>query len=125
SFTILQHLAIWGNLVVFYIINWIVSALPRSEMYTIMYRLCRQPAYWNTMFLIVAAGMGPVLALKSSLDSDLAPMSISQSKNGRNSVFEPLLSDSPSAVRRSFGPGATFDFFQSPKSSSYPRNKDN
>ncbi|GKE04936.1 phospholipid-transporting ATPase 2 isoform X1, partial [Tanacetum coccineum] len=136
SFTILQHLAIWGNLVVFYIINWIVSALPRSGMYTIMYRLCRQPAYWNTMFLIVAAGMGPVLALKyfrytyrsskinilqqaerlggpiltlgniepqprSSLDTDLAPMSISQSKNGRNSVFEPLLSDSPSAVRRS------------------------
>ncbi|GKB75472.1 phospholipid-transporting ATPase 2 isoform X1, partial [Tanacetum coccineum] len=65
SFTILQHLAIWGNLVVFYIINWIVSALPRSGMYTIMYRLCRQPAYWNTMFLIVAAGMGPMLALKT------------------------------------------------------------
>ena len=109
--------------------------------------------------LIVAAGMGPVLALKyfrytyrsskinilqqaerlggpiltlgniepqpRSLETDLAPMSISQSKNGRNSVFEPLLSDSPSAVRRSFGPGATFDFFQSPKSSNYPRNKDN
>ncbi|PWA99829.1 aminophospholipid ATPase 2 [Artemisia annua] len=28
-----------GNLVVFYIINWIVSAMPRSGMYTIMYRL--------------------------------------------------------------------------------------
>lgn len=112
--------------------------------------------------LIVAAGMGPVLALKYfrytyrsskinilqqaerlggpilsigniepqpitlDTDVDLAPLSISQSKNGRNSVFEPLLSDSPNAVRRSFGPGATFDFFQStPKSSSYPRNKDN
>ncbi|KAF5813469.1 putative aspartate carbamoyltransferase [Helianthus annuus] len=47
SFTILQHIAIWGNLVVY---NWIVSALPRSGMYTIMYRLCRQPTYWNTMF---------------------------------------------------------------------------
>ncbi|KAJ0936562.1 putative P-type phospholipid transporter [Helianthus annuus] len=140
SFTILQHVAIWGNLVVFYIINWIVSALPRSGMYTIMYRLCRQPAYWNTMFLIVAAGMGPVLALKyfrytyrsskinilqqaerlggpilslgniepqpRTLDDtdDRSPLSISQSKNGRSSVFEPLLSDSPSAVRRSFGP---------------------
>ncbi|KAJ0593727.1 putative P-type phospholipid transporter [Helianthus annuus] len=162
SFTILQHIAIWGNLVVFYIINWIVSALPRSGMYTIMYRLCRQPAYWNTMFLIVAAGMGPVLALKyfrytyrsskinilqqaerlggpilslgniepqpRTLDDtdDRSPLSISQSKNGRSSVFEPLLSDSPSAVRRSFGPGATFDFFQSQsKSSNYPRNKDN
>ncbi|KVH91595.1 Cation-transporting P-type ATPase, partial [Cynara cardunculus var. scolymus] len=160
SFTKLQHLAIWGNLVVFYMINWIVSALPRSGMYTIMFRLCRQPSYWNTMFLIVAAGMGPVLALKyfrytyrsskinilqqaerlggpilslgniepqtRALDNDLAPLSISQSKNGRNSVFEPLLSDSPNAVRRSFGPGATFDFFQSqPKSSTYSRNKDN
>ncbi|KAE8736382.1 Phospholipid-transporting ATPase 2 [Hibiscus syriacus] len=64
SFTILQHLAIWGNLVAFYVINWIISAIPASGMYTIMFRLCRQPSYWITMFLIVAAGMGPVLALK-------------------------------------------------------------
>lgn len=167
SFTILQHVAIWGNLVVFYIINWIVSAVPQSGMYTIMHRLCRQPSYWNTMFLIVAAGMGPVLALKyfrytyksskinilqqaerlggpilslgnmepqpRSLDKDVdvdadvdvAPLSISHSKNGRNSVFEPLLSDSPNAVRRSFGPASTFDFFQPhSKSSTYSRNKD-
>ncbi|XP_058212425.1 phospholipid-transporting ATPase 2 isoform X2 [Rhododendron vialii] len=64
SFTILQHLAIWGNLAGFYIINWIVSTIPSSGMYTIMFRLCRQPSYWTTMFLVVAAGMGPVLALK-------------------------------------------------------------
>ncbi|TXG55114.1 hypothetical protein EZV62_020370 [Acer yangbiense] len=64
SFTVFQHLAIWGNLVVFYIINWIFSALPSSGMYTIMFRLCVQPSYWITMFLIVAAGMGPVMALK-------------------------------------------------------------
>ncbi|KAI8558557.1 hypothetical protein RHMOL_Rhmol04G0104100 [Rhododendron molle] len=64
SFTILQHLAIWGNLAGFYIINWIVSTLPSSGMYTIMFRLCRQPSYWTTMFLMVAAGMGPLLALK-------------------------------------------------------------
>ncbi|KAI8008284.1 Phospholipid-transporting ATPase 2 [Camellia lanceoleosa] len=38
-FTILQHLAIWGNLVGFYIINWIVSGVPSSGMYTIMFRL--------------------------------------------------------------------------------------
>ncbi|KAI8008286.1 Phospholipid-transporting ATPase 2 [Camellia lanceoleosa] len=63
-FTILQHLAIWGNLVGFYIINWIVSGVPSSGMYTIMFRLCRQPSCWKTMLLIVAAGMGPVLALK-------------------------------------------------------------
>lgn len=111
--------------------------------------------------LIVAAGMGPVLALKyfrytyrsskinilqqaerlggpimslgsiepqpRTLDPDsLTPLSISQPKSGRNSVFEPLLSDSPNSVRRSFGPGATFDFFQSQsKSSYYPRDKDN
>lgn len=51
SFTILQHLAIWGNLVAFYVINWILSALPSSGMYTIMFRLCRQPSYWITMFV--------------------------------------------------------------------------
>lgn len=64
SFTTLQHLAIWGNLVAFYVINWILSALPSSGMYTIMFRLCRQPSYWITMFLIVMTGMGPVLVLK-------------------------------------------------------------
>ncbi|XP_021804375.1 phospholipid-transporting ATPase 2-like [Prunus avium] len=64
SFTILQHLAVWGNLAAFYIINWIFSAIPSSGMYTIMFRLCRQPSYWMTMLLIVAAGMGPILALK-------------------------------------------------------------
>ncbi|XP_059280312.1 phospholipid-transporting ATPase 2 [Lycium ferocissimum] len=161
SFTILQHIAIWGNLVAFYVINWIVSAFPSSGLYTIMFRLCRQPSYWITIFIIVAAGMGPVLALKyfrytyrsskinilqqaermggpilslgniepqsRSLDKDISPLSISQPKN-RTSVYEPLLSDSPSATRRSFGPGAPFDFFQSQArlSSNYTRNcKDN
>ncbi|XP_049344918.1 phospholipid-transporting ATPase 2 [Solanum verrucosum] len=161
SFTVLQHIAIWGNLVAFYVINWIVSAFPSSSLYTIMFRLCRQPSYWITMFIIVAAGMGPVLALKyfrytyrsskinilqqaermggpilslgniepqpRSLDKEVSPLSISQPKN-RTSVYEPLLSDSPSATRRSFGPGAPFDFFQSQArlSSNYTRNcKDN
>lgn len=64
SFTVLQHLAIWGNLAAFYIINWILSAVPASGLYTIMFRLCTQPSYWITMFLIVVTGMGPVLAIK-------------------------------------------------------------
>ncbi|XP_057455531.1 phospholipid-transporting ATPase 2 [Lotus japonicus] len=64
SFTILQHAAIWGNLVGFYVINWMFSALPSSGMYTIMFRLCRQPSYWITIFLMTAAGMGPILAIK-------------------------------------------------------------
>ncbi|XP_030549352.1 phospholipid-transporting ATPase 2 [Rhodamnia argentea] len=64
SFTILQHLAIWGNLLAFYIINLMLSAIPSSGMYTIMFRLCRQPSYWLTMLIIFGAGMGPILALK-------------------------------------------------------------
>ncbi|KAG6422236.1 hypothetical protein SASPL_118801 [Salvia splendens] len=160
SFTILQHLAIWGNLLGFYVINWIVSAIPASGMYTIMFRLCKQPSYWITMILIVATGMGPVLALKylrytyrsskinilqqaerlggpilslgiiepqsrSSLDKDLAPLSITQPKN-RTSVYEPLLSESPSATRRSIAPAQRFDYFQSqsPLASTHTR-KDN
>ncbi|KAF6141954.1 hypothetical protein GIB67_037922 [Kingdonia uniflora] len=161
SFTVLQHLAIWGNLLAFYIINWFLSALPSSGMYTIMFRLCRQPSYWATIFLIVVAGMGPVLALKyfrytyrssainilqqaerkggsiltlttvepqeMATDMDVVPLSITQPKN-RNSFYEPLLSDSPTAVRRSLGSGAAtpFDFFQSTQSrlslSSHSRN---
>ncbi|XP_074344212.1 phospholipid-transporting ATPase 2-like isoform X2 [Apium graveolens] len=138
SFTILQHLAIWGNLLGFYIINWIISAVPAAGMYTIMFRLCKQPSYWITMFLIVVCGMGPVVALKyfrytyrsskinilqqaerlggpilslgsietqqRSLERELSALSISQPKS-RSAVYEPLLLDSPSATRRSFGPG--------------------
>ncbi|KAF3674761.1 hypothetical protein FXO38_05077 [Capsicum annuum] len=72
---------------------------------------------------------GPILSLGNiepqfrSLDKAVSPLSISQPKN-RTSVYEPLLSDSPSATRRSFGPGAPFDFFQSQArlSSNYTRN---
>lgn len=54
SFTILQCIAIWGNLASFYFINWIFSALPSSGMYTIMFRLCRQPSYWTTVFVSIS-----------------------------------------------------------------------
>lgn len=64
SFTILQHAAIWGNLIAFYVINFIVSTLPWAGMYTIMFRVCRQPAYWLTMLAIIVVGMGPITALK-------------------------------------------------------------
>lgn len=160
SFTVLQHIAIWGNLVAFYVINHVLSSLPSSGMYAIMSRLCRQPSYWISIFLMVAAGMGPIMALKyfrytyrsskinilqqaerlggpilslghiepssrTSIEKDLSPLSISQSKN-RSPVHEPLLSDSPSATRRSFGQAAAapFDFFpsQSRLSSNYTRN---
>ncbi|KAK4255533.1 hypothetical protein QN277_008521 [Acacia crassicarpa] len=163
SFTILQHLAIWGNLAAFYIINFIFSAIPSSGMYTIMFRLCQQPSYWITIFLTAAAGMGPILAIKyfrftyrpskintlqqaerlggpilslatiepqsRSIEKDVSSLSITQPKN-RSSVYEPLLSDSPNATRRSLGAGTPFDFFQSASrlslSSSYTRNcKDN
>ncbi|KAI9086650.1 hypothetical protein K1719_031244 [Acacia pycnantha] len=163
SFTILQHLAIWGNLAAFYVINFIFSAIPSSGMYTIMFRLCQQPSYWITIFLTAAAGMGPILAIKyfrftyrpskintlqqaerlggpilslatiepqsRSIEKDVSSLSITQPKN-RSSVYEPLLSDSPNATRRSLGAGAPFDFFQSSSrlslSSSYTRNcKDN
>jgi len=146
SFTLVQHLAIWGNLVGFYIINYILSAIPSVGMYTIMFRLCRQPSYWITLFLIVALGMGPVLAIKyfrytyrpskintlqqeerfhggriltieecesqeNPLEKDLSPVTIVHNKN-RNPVYEPLLSDSPTATRRSLGTSINFDSFQ-------------
>uniref|UniRef100_A0A0D3FUJ4 P-type phospholipid transporter n=1 Tax=Oryza barthii TaxID=65489 RepID=A0A0D3FUJ4_9ORYZ len=64
SFTYPQIILIWGNFIAFYMINLIVSAVPTLQMYTIMFRLCSQPSYWMTMGLIVAVGMGPVLALR-------------------------------------------------------------
>ncbi|EEC84193.1 hypothetical protein OsI_30582 [Oryza sativa Indica Group] len=64
SFTYPQIILIWGNFIAFYMINLIVSAVPTLQMYTIMFRLCSQPSYWITMGLIVAVGMGPVLALR-------------------------------------------------------------
>ncbi|XP_062225401.1 phospholipid-transporting ATPase 2-like [Phragmites australis] len=64
SFTYPQIILIWGNFVAFYMINLILSAVPTLQMYTIMFRLCSQPSYWITMALIVAVGMGPVLAFR-------------------------------------------------------------
>ncbi|KAJ1685670.1 hypothetical protein LUZ63_017060 [Rhynchospora breviuscula] len=64
SFTFVQVLAIWGNFFAFYAINFIISSIPSAGMYTIMFRLSRDPAYWITMFLITGVGMGPILALK-------------------------------------------------------------
>ena len=94
--------------------------------------------------LMVAAGMGPILAIKyfrytyrpskinalqqaerlggpilslgtiepqlRSVEKDVSTLSITQPKT-RNPVYEPLLSDSPNATRRSFGAGTPFDFF--------------
>ncbi|XP_023554352.1 phospholipid-transporting ATPase 2-like isoform X1 [Cucurbita pepo subsp. pepo] len=157
SFTMLQLIAIWGNLAAFYVINWIFCAIPSSGMYTIMFRLCGQPSYWITIFLIVGVGMGPLLGIKyfrytyrpSKINAlqqaerlggpilslkniehqprpidekEDSPLLISQ-PNNRNTVFEPLLSDSPTAAsRRSLASRSSFDFFQTPPS--YSINKD-
>lgn len=76
---------------------------------------------------------GPILSLGNiepqpkSVEKEVSPLSISHLKS-RNPVFEPLLSDSPTSLRRSFGPGTPLDFFQSQGrlSSNYSRNcKDN
>uniref|UniRef100_A0A0E0MF66 Phospholipid-transporting ATPase n=1 Tax=Oryza punctata TaxID=4537 RepID=A0A0E0MF66_ORYPU len=158
SFTFLQFLAIWGNFIAFYIINFFISSVPSAGMYTIMFRLCRQPTYWVTLLLISGVGMGPVLALKyfrytyrpsainilqkaersrgpmytlvnleSQLRSDMENTNISFSTapvKNKNSVYEPLLSDSPISSRRSLV-SSSFDIFQPAQSrttSSFPRN---
>ncbi|XP_024530611.1 phospholipid-transporting ATPase 2 isoform X2 [Selaginella moellendorffii] len=64
SFTTIQHIAIGGNLVAFYIFNLVASTVKWGGMYTIMFRICSQRAYWLTMLLIVGAGIGPIAALK-------------------------------------------------------------
>ncbi|KAJ3671924.1 hypothetical protein LUZ60_008003 [Juncus effusus] len=64
SFTFVQVLAIWGNFLAFYAINFILSNIPSAGMYTIMFRLSKDPSYWITMLLITWAGMGPILAIK-------------------------------------------------------------
>ncbi|KAG6506113.1 hypothetical protein ZIOFF_031428 [Zingiber officinale] len=160
SFTIFHHLAIWGNLLCFYGLNLMISAIPSAGLYTIMFRLCRQPSYWITLFLITVVGMGPVLALKyfrytyrssainilqqaersrvatfsiRDLDSQLKSIekdvgSLASRNKFKSSVYEPLITDSPTATRRAVGPSA-FDFLQpaqSRLSTSYSRNcKDN
>lgn len=63
-FTMYQHCAIWGNLLVFYFINFVFSTFRQGGMYTIMFRVCSQPTYWLAIMLIVVAGIGPLLAVK-------------------------------------------------------------
>lgn len=64
SFTVIQHVAIWGNLLAFYILNMAISFSSRTGMHKIMLRLCGEWMYWFCMLLIVVVGMGPVVALK-------------------------------------------------------------
>lgn len=96
------------------------------------FRYTYRPSKINTLQQAERLG-GPILSLGSiqpqprPIDKEVAPLSITQPKM-RNPVYEPLLSDSPNSTRRSFGPGAPFDFFQSQSrlSASYSRNcKDN
>ncbi|KAL5204538.1 hypothetical protein ABZP36_009409 [Zizania latifolia] len=159
SFTFVQLLAIWGNFVAFYVINFLISIIPSAGMYTIMFRLCRQPTYWVTLLLISGVGMGPILALKyfrytykpsainilqkaersggpmytlvnleSQLRSDVENTNISISTTpvkNKNSVYEPLLTESPIISTRRSLVSSSFDIFQPAQSrttSSYPRN---
>lgn len=99
------------------------------------FRFTYRPSKINTLQQAERLG-GPILSLGTiepqsrSIEKDVSSLSITQPKN-RNSVYEPLLSDSPNATRRSLGAGTPFDFFQSATnrlslSSSYTRNcKDN
>lgn len=48
---------------------------------------------------------------ENPLEKDLSPVTIVHNKN-RNPVYEPLLSDSPTATRRSLGTSINFDSFQ-------------
>ncbi|CAM6082124.1 unnamed protein product [Calypogeia fissa] len=64
SFSNIQITAIVGNLLAFYAVNFAVSMVKSSGMYTIMFRICRQPSYWFAILLITILGMGPILALK-------------------------------------------------------------
>jgi hypothetical protein len=51
SFTWFQHMAVWGNVVLFYLVNLLLSLVQHSGMYTIMFRLCSQPAYWLSLLV--------------------------------------------------------------------------
>jgi len=121
SFTVYQHLAVWGNVVIFYILNLFLSLWKHYGMHTIMFRVCSDPVYWFSLLLIVVAGMGPLAALKfyrstyrpnainmlqllerQSLNSvsveagessSSSSRSVSKSSSSHGSVFEPLLSD--------------------------------
>lgn len=77
---------------------------------------------------------GPILSLGNvepqikGGEKDVAPLSIAQPRT-RSPICEPLLTESPTATRRSLGPSASFDFFQATSSrfsTPYSRNcKDN
>lgn len=93
------------------------------------FRYTYTPSKINTLQQAERLG-GPILSLKNiehqprPIEKEVSPISITQPKN-RNTVYEPLLSDSPTATRRSLASSSSsFDFFQTPPSS-YSRNKDN
>ena len=55
SFTVYQHVAVWGNIVLFYIVNLILSLLKHNSMYTIMFRVFVDPAYWFSLLVCISS----------------------------------------------------------------------
>jgi len=130
SFTVYQHIAVWGNIVLFYIVNLILSLAKHNSMYTIMFRVFVDPTYWFSLLLIVVTGMGPLAALKfyqytyrptainvlqmherqhspSSSEeieknSDIS-LSVTNSNSSHGSVYEPLLLSETSSVPKKGG----------------------
>lgn len=92
------------------------------------FRYTYRPSKINTLQQAERLG-GPIMSLKNiehqprPIEKEVSPLSITQQPKSRNTVYEPLLSDSPTATRRSLASGPSFDFFQTPPS--YSRNKDN
>eukprot|EP00850_Spirogloea_muscicola_P014225 SM000100S09452 [mRNA] locus=s100:441754:450844:- [translate_table: standard] len=64
SFSVYQHLAIWGTIFIFFAFNLVISRIRWAGMYGVMPQLCSQPQYWLTLVLTVVAGIGPAIMLK-------------------------------------------------------------
>eukprot|EP00299_Pterocystis_sp_00344_P019797 c9793_g1_i1.p1 GENE.c9793_g1_i1~~c9793_g1_i1.p1 ORF type:complete len:1099 (+),score=250.37 c9793_g1_i1:1-3297(+) len=64
TITFFNAIALIGTQAAFYILNAGFSSVPRLSMYSLMFHLFGQPAYWLTVLLVVVTALIPVVLFK-------------------------------------------------------------
>jgi len=64
TLTWLNHLVIWGSLLVYFVVSFILTAIPQDVTYTIFIRMLSSPAAYFSIFVCIGARVAmPFLVL--------------------------------------------------------------
>lgn len=64
TFTFINHLAIWGSIVIFFVVNDVVSNIRAFGVYEVAGMSFREPWYWLSLMIVGLLAAAPVFAWK-------------------------------------------------------------